>query len=151
MNALGKTKKQGCVSKKSEDWLLMHDTYSSAAADSTLKERRELWSRHYKRSLSMNRNPFHDFCLIAEIQQTYCQNINIFICQTVFMRNLKKKSFEQKSLLKKSLMNVYLALLPVSSFKNLKNICKLDLKRTPKNKTNKQKAQKKLYIEQFDC
>lgn len=29
-------------------------------------------------------------------------------------------------------------------------ICKLDLKRTPKNKTNKQKAQKKLYIEQFD-
>lgn len=67
------------------------------------------------------------------------------------MRNLKKKSFEQKSLLKKSLMNVYLALLPVSSFKNLKNICKLDLKRTPKNKANKQKAQKKLYIEQFDC
>lgn len=42
MNALGKTKKQGCVSKKSEDWLLMHDTYSSAAVDSTLKERREL-------------------------------------------------------------------------------------------------------------
>lgn len=34
----------------------------------------------------------------------------------------KKKSFEQKSLLKKSLMNVYLALLPVSSFKNLKNM-----------------------------
>lgn len=47
-------------------------------------------------------------------------------------------------------MNVYLALLPVSSFKTLR-ICKLDLKRTPKNKTNKQKAQKKLYIEQFDC
>lgn len=71
----------------------------------------------------MNRNPFHDFCLIAEIQQTYWQNINIFICQTVFMRNLKKKkSFEQKSSLKKSLMNVYLALLPVSSFKNLKNM-----------------------------
>lgn len=34
----------------------------------------------------------------------------------------KKKYFEQKSSLKKSLMNVYLALLPVSSFKNLKNM-----------------------------
>lgn len=34
----------------------------------------------------------------------------------------KKKIFKQKSSLKKSLMNVYLALLPVSSFKNLKNM-----------------------------
>lgn len=39
-----------------------------------------------------------------------------------FHEEFEKKSFEQKSLLKKSLMNVYLALLPVSSFKNLKNM-----------------------------
>lgn len=42
MNALGKKKKRGYVSKESYDWLQMHDTYSSATADSTLKERREL-------------------------------------------------------------------------------------------------------------
>lgn len=38
-----------------------------------------------------------DLCLIAEIQQTYWQNIYIFICQTVFTKNLNKSVNLKKS------------------------------------------------------
>lgn len=42
MNVFGKIKKQGCVSKESEDWFLMYDIYLLVVVDFILKERREL-------------------------------------------------------------------------------------------------------------